>query len=324
MQKQCFYPFFVPDGDSKPVLIPCGKCEICKRKRISSWSFRLMEELKTSISANFITLTYEDHSQPISDNGYRTLRKRDVQLFFKRLRRLQRKVAGRKAKAIKYFYVGEYGGKVGRPHYHCIIFNADYRQYQKAWSHGKWICNLKTKKSRGNKLRYEITSQRVWRDNGYIHYGNKQGVCEASVGYCLKYILKPKDNRKNPADDSVKEFVNMSKGLGIGYLNGKMMRWHHADLKNRMYVNLPNGKKATMPRYYKDRLYNKKERKAIGEHNKNQFVEELLADLFRHYTEDLDFVDSYQFRKQQRQEQAKAADVRQQHLIKQKPKLCYQ
>lgn len=34
-----------------------------------------------------------------------------------------------------------------------------------------------------------------------------------------------------------------------------MRNWHHADLLNRMYCNLPDGKKISMPRYYKLKLY---------------------------------------------------------------------
>lgn len=33
---------------------------------------------------------------------------------------------------------------------------------------------------------------------------------------------------------------------------------------NRMYINLEEGKKACMPRYYKDRIYDKEMRERIG------------------------------------------------------------
>lgn len=34
-----------------------------------------------------------------------------------------------------------------------------------------------------------------------------------------------------------------------------MVKWHLADPLNRMYLNIGDGKKAAMPRYYKDKIY---------------------------------------------------------------------
>lgn len=55
-------------------------------------------------------MTYDDNNLPKSG----TLRKRDVQLFLKKLRK-----AGFK---VRYFAVGEYGDQTWRPHYHLAIF----------------------------------------------------------------------------------------------------------------------------------------------------------------------------------------------------------
>lgn len=43
-----------------------------------------------------------------------------------------------------------------------------------------------------------------------------------------------------------------------------MIAWHYADLYNRMYVNLPGGKKCAMPRYFKQKIYTEEERQEIG------------------------------------------------------------
>lgn len=34
-----------------------------------------------------------------------------------------------------------------------------------------------------------------------------------------------------------------------------MIKWHKADLNNRMYCTTSDGKKISMPRYYKNKLY---------------------------------------------------------------------
>lgn len=40
--------------------------------------------------------------------------------------------------------------------------------------------------------------------------------------------------------------------------------WHKLDSDNRMYCNIEGGKKITMPRYYKEKIYNEAERKRVG------------------------------------------------------------
>ena len=66
---------------------------------------------------SFITLTYNDQYLPANNS----LVPRDLQLFFKRLR----KVLDCK---IRYLACGEYGEKTERPHYHAIIFGANLRE----------------------------------------------------------------------------------------------------------------------------------------------------------------------------------------------------
>lgn len=156
--------------------VPCGKCPQCLARRISGWSFRLMQEDKKSDSSHFITLTYDTDTVPISDKGYMSLNKRDVQLFFKRLRKAHGK------SNIKYYACGEYGTKGKRPHYHAILFNANIELLQDAWRCGQ------------------------------IHYGT---VSAASVGYTLKYMCKPSKIPMHKNDDRQPEFSLMSKNWGL-------------------------------------------------------------------------------------------------------------
>lgn len=208
------------------VAVACGKCPACYARRVSQWSFRLMQQEKVSSSAHFITLTYETAHVHITPNGFLTLDKRDTQLFFKKLR----KHPANTGRPIKYFLVGEYGGKTRRPHYHVLVFNACIESFQSAW------------------------------DKGSVHYGTVSG---ASIGYCLKYMSKPwRPMHKN--DDRVPQFALMSKGLGANYLTPAMRNWHLKDAHNRMYCNTSDNKKIAMPRYYKQKIYNEDLRKAVG------------------------------------------------------------
>lgn len=75
-----------------------------------------MHEAKMHDENSFITLTYSPEALP--KNG--TLVKRDVQTFFKRLRK------SLSPKKIRFFACGEYGEKLSRPHYHAIIFGHSF------------------------------------------------------------------------------------------------------------------------------------------------------------------------------------------------------
>lgn len=240
---ECYSPFALKNtgGTGIKYLVPCGKCPTCVKRRVSQWSFRLMQQDKESISSHFITLTYDNGHIPRSKKNFKTLKKADLQDYFKRLRRYS-ELAGNTAK-IKYYAVGEYGSRHRRPHYHAIVFNAGISELVKAWSlDGKTI--------------------------GQIHFGQVSG---ASVGYTLKYIHKKALNIGKPDwDDRKPEFSLMSKGLGKNYVTPKMINWHHSDKLNRMYVNLTDGKKVGMPTYYKNLIYEKNERKLIGEYTRTQ------------------------------------------------------
>ena len=209
---------------------PCGKCPACIRRRVSGWAFRLNKQSEQSNSAHFVTLTYNDEHIKTTKNGLQTLVKKDVQDFFKRLRKLTKQ-------KISYYAVGEYGDTGDRPHYHIILFNANPKIVENAWT----LNNVSI---------------------GNVHFGD---VGDASVGYTLKYINKEKKIPQFNGDDRQKEFALMSKGLGAGYLTPNMIKWHtKGNIENKVYLPLKDGKKAAMPRYYKDKLYDKGQKFRIG------------------------------------------------------------
>ena len=307
---QCRRPYFVKNGDGKPTLIPCGKCPTCKARRVSAWSFRLMQELKRSISAKFITLKYNDTNLPITRNGYHTLSRRDLTLFFKKLRK-QRTKAENRSYPIRYFAAGEYGGKIGRPHYHVILFNATPAQIAEAWTVRRNVyttVKYKRKQAHGRSDRKVKSEQKF--SIGHVHYGSDKGVTEAAAGYTLKYILKPKQNYKFYDDDSESEFVRMSKGIGAGYLTPAMVAYHLADLCNRMYCNLTDNKKISMPRYYKDKIYTQKQRDQISQAARNKMAEDILSQLFKLSAKE------YQEEQNNREQRTLAAERKQNSLIK--------
>lgn len=147
----------------------------------------------------------------------------DITQYMKRIRKEHDKMKHIEGwKPLKYYAVGEYGGKTKRPHYHAIIFNVSEYLIKKQWKHG------------------------------FCHVGN---VTAKSVAYTLKYISKDSQVPCHDRDDRVKETSQMSKGLGLDYLTEEMTAWHHADVPNRVYY--PDADiKRSLPKYYKKRIYN--------------------------------------------------------------------
>lgn len=213
----CHTPYYV----DKNTPVPCGKCVECKKRRVSSWVYRLEQEDKISSCSLFITLTYNTIKVPITDRGFMTLKKKDLQDFMKRLRK-------RTSNKLKYYAVGEYGTKTDRPHYHMILFN----------------------------LENPDVIAEEWR-NGDVHIGKVSG---ASIAYTTKYIDKEKRIPKFEGDDRLKEFSLMSKGLGKNYLSEEKIKWHKEDI-NRNYVVREDGVKVALPRYYREKIYDEQERK---------------------------------------------------------------
>jgi len=217
---KCDSPYYVNTAQSGRVPIPCGKCPNCKKRLVSSWAFRLEQEDKVSKLSLFLTLTYDTRTIPITENGFLTLDKKDVQNFLKRLR----KNTGKK---LSYFAVGEYGSTNKRPHYHLLMFCKD--------------------------LIKEDEILDAWK-NGTIHVGHISG---ASVKYTLKYVDKPGKIPAHKRDDRKKEFRLMSKGLGENYVTPATKQYHKADL-SRLYT-VTDGFKVPMSKYYRKKIYTQNE-----------------------------------------------------------------
>lgn len=124
---RCKYPYF---NRAEKIPVPCGRCFFCRQRKRAQWTARLMMENYYHDRSVFLTLTFADEHLPNPP----FVSKRDLQLFFKRFRKL---VSPRK---IRYYACGEYGEKRGRPHYHAILFNVsfeDLHYVEQAWPFGR-------------------------------------------------------------------------------------------------------------------------------------------------------------------------------------------
>ncbi|AXH78130.1 MAG: replication initiator protein [Microviridae sp.] len=116
-----------------------------------------MHEAQLHDSNWFATLTYKVDP--------RSLQHEDMQLFFKRLRKIQ---------PIRYFMCGEYGETYSRPHYHAILF-------------GLQLNDLKVySENHGNTLYESPMLTKVW-GLGHINVGR---VTVESANYVASYCTK--------------------------------------------------------------------------------------------------------------------------------------
>lgn len=224
----------------RPVTVPCGRCVECRLEHSRQWAMRCVHESSLYDENCFVTLTYDNKNLP--ENA--SLRKRDLQLFMKRLRKKFRK------KKIRFFAAGEYGENFGRPHYHIILFGFDFPDKVR-WS------------TRGD---FE-----VWRSNSLEEVwkkGNSEigSVTFESAAYVARYVMK-KDMFSDPALDKFFNkngiwepvFATMSRGgseKGEKNLGGIGKRWYER-YKDEVFRDdsvIVNGVEVKPPKYY-DGLY---------------------------------------------------------------------
>jgi len=198
--------------------VPCGNCAECRSAHRRAWAFRLDYEAQYSATSLFVTLTYDDDNLLFADSDLAVLNYADIRNYFKRLRKEGLK--------FKYFAVGEYGEKFGRPHFHILFF-------------------CKTS------LKIDEIFRQKW-EKGNVHI---RPADFANIRYCLKDMLK----FRGEFDHLEKEFrpqIRVSKGLGIDYIESH--KHYHMLNANEIPKGLPLKGKPTslMPRYYRNKLFN--------------------------------------------------------------------
>tara|TARA_Y100001968_G_C19441130_1_gene762565 strand:+ start:578 stop:1495 length:918 start_codon:yes stop_codon:yes gene_type:complete len=229
-----------PYSEQKGFNIPCGRCWGCRLNYARQWAIRCTHEAQyyeedLKLPSCFITLTFDPKIRnPVS------LNKRDFQLFMKRLRKKYSNIP------IRYFHSGEYGEKRGRPHYHAILFGADF-------NHDRVLRHEKP-----NKLYTSKTLNDLW-PFGFHLIGN---VTFETASYTARYIMKKQygDDADKHYKDRIPEYSTMSLGngkdtFGLGY---GFFQKYKKDIYPHDYVVTRYGFKVKPPRYY-DSLLSKEE-----------------------------------------------------------------
>lgn len=223
----------------KSIRVPCGSCIGCRLEYSRQWAMRCHHESKMHEQNSFLRLSFNESHLPSN----RSISKRDLQLFFKRLRKKLY------PKEVKYYACGEYGDSVGhRPHYHVCLFGHDFED-KKIHEYGTG----KRSKAKPNKGVFDIYKsevlEKVW-GQGYCAIGE---LTFDSAAYCARYIVK---KITGPYADKhynglTPEFCLASQGIGKSFFNK-----YFNDIYPKDFVTI-NGKKLSPCRYYDHLLMHK-------------------------------------------------------------------
>lgn len=232
------------------------------------WAIRMAHEAQLCADGHgscFVTLTYRDPIECTPDQveGKHhipddwNLKKRDVQLFLKRLRK---EFSDRK---IRYYHCGEYGYRcihgldlkkvkcpmcnVGRPHYHACLFNVRFDDLE----------SFSTSRSTGEPIYTSKKLESLWK-KGFVQVGD---LTVQSAGYTARYCLKkvtgkPQEEHytRIELDGTITklepEYATMSNGIGKEWYEK-----YKGDVFPSNQVPVPGEEPyPQVPRYYDEKL----------------------------------------------------------------------
>ena len=186
------------------IYVPCGHCLLCRNRKYVDFVSRCNMESQLYVCPPFfVTLTYRPADLPPRGD----LRYKDIQDFFKRLRR-KWDYQGLEHN-LRYVCACEYGSRTHRAHYHLILWNNPYKAT-------------------------ELTPKEFYafRDDVF----NAWSHCEASAfdfgqcaggaaGYVAKYISKPPHTYGHLIKPSIHSSTCHG-GIGSGLIRSKEKYYH--------------------------------------------------------------------------------------------------
>lgn len=222
--------------------VACGRCINCFKKYMSSWRFRLLNEILSLSSSAlsksyYVTLTIEPK--------YYSEKKAHLKVMVRRFLDRCRKRYGH---SVRHFLVTERGEEKQRLHFHGFFINTDVppNMFYQLWHYG-------------------FVSIYPIGDRGYS--------ISQEVSYCTTYITKGKKGRLpdvlTPEDVPL---VLVSPGMGKSYVNRKSS-FHQSTLLPFAYDF--TGKLRSLPRYYRLKVFTEQQLKDM----KDQYFDNLSDDV---------------------------------------------
>ena len=234
------------DSQLMRIPVPCGKCINCLMAKKQMWMYRVDCETRTSKSAYFYTLTYDDLISPPPALG---VNKVHAQNFMKYLRAAldarfrpadlpnEPEFNIQSPSYVRFYLVGEYGGKYRRPHYHVLL----------------WFPNMLITK--------DVLTPIV--QNAWKHGNISDGYIEQlSASYCAKDMLKLDDPELYEA--CKRGYLNepfhlFSRRPGIGGLFAEQNKAYFSQRDPQNCVVYFNGRACPLPRYFRSKYFPERE-----------------------------------------------------------------
>lgn len=264
---------------SEFIEVPCGRCIGCRLTKSKEWANRCMLEAQYHDSNLFVTLTYSPDNVRMSSfideygviNDIMTCKKRDFQLFMKRLRKAFPE------QNIRYFACTEYGEKSGRPHCHAILFGLTLSDLIPIGNNRE-----------GDVLYTSPSLEKIWK-HGLVSVGE---LTWESAAYVSRYVTKKQYGKDAECYERLNiepESCMMSLKPAIG------KQWFEDNpyklFDNNYHIKTPKGgRPVSVPRYFKKQMeiLNKDFLDAYNEKNSEQ--QEWKTNLINDLT-DMDYYD---------------------------------
>ena len=225
----------IKDERTRYVPIGCGVCIECLKQKANQWNIRLNEEYKSNNIAQFVTLTFsEEKIKELSEKytklntGILTDPHQNNELAIFAVRYFLERWREKHKKSIKHWLVTELGHNgTERIHLHGLMWTKEKDEIEKIWQYG------------------------------WVFIGNY--VNESTINYIIKYITKIDTKHK-----WFRPKILCSPGIGANYThshNFKLKKFNQE--KTDESYNFKNGKKGSLPTYYRNKIYSEDEREKL-------------------------------------------------------------
>lgn len=220
--------------------LPCGQCIGCRLEYSRRWACRCMDEASLHEENCFLTLTFDEAHLPKDGSlDVSVFQKFMKRLRISRVRDLQAKHGNawkKYFKPVRFYHCGEYGEKLGRPHYHALLFGHDFAD--------KELFVMRN----GNPFYVSKELDQVWQQGHALI-----GECTFdTAAYVARYVMKKITGAAAPAHygNLKPEYVTMSRrpGIGTGWFEKFKGDVYPGDFK------VVNGVKTRPPRFYDNLL----------------------------------------------------------------------
>ncbi|QXN75173.1 replication initiator protein [Microvirus mar35] len=252
------------------LVVPCGKCAVCRKKRASEWAYRMRVEMQHYAPRGTVYIRRRQerprHGGSSWVDPHRNARvyfgtltvdssnidsvSSDPAMYLRRFFERYRKIVG---KSLRHWVVTDLGGVKGRFHFHFLFFDCDYR-FLRPLPRGE-----RFELSNG----YVVTSShpagelvKLWQ-YGEVFIEPAEGPAAAS--YISKYMLS-----EHPLNPDFVPAVYCSPGLGRSLVTDEFLRYWRTGDKIPVFMEYDVRKgvyyRIALPRYYCNKIWDSDDR----------------------------------------------------------------